>query len=310
MSPLINLLVAAALPLGGGGDAQLAFTIKDARITESSGLAASLEHPGIVYTHNDSGASAQIFALDGRGRTKAVFTLAGANARDWEAMAIGKDAQGRSALFIADIGDNQRTWPYVTVYRVREPSKIKNATLQVTAFRFTYADGPRDAESLLIDPRDNRLYVSSKALGGSKLYQAPKRLSTSKKNVLRPIASSHSFATDGAFAPDGSSFVVRGYFSASLYSAPGKLITTMSLPSQEQGESVTYTPDGRTLLISSEQGDRKVWRVPLPAKAVPATAPPKTKDNEKEDPGTKNGLGLFLLGGAVVAAVALGRRRK
>ncbi len=317
------LLLAAALPLGGGGDAQVAFTLRDPAITESSGLAASTRHPGIVYTHNDSGGAPRIYAVDSAtGRTKAVFTIAGAAARDWEGIALGRDEAGRPALYIADIGDNMKgAWPYVTVYRVREPAKVTSQTLQATAFQFVYSDGARDAESILIDPRDNRLYIASKTFLSGRLYRAPRKLSTGRKNVLEPIASAHSFATDAAYAPDGSSFVIRGYGSATLYRAPDERITTLSLPTQEQGEGITYTPDGRSLLISSEGDDRKVWRVPLPAEALPSPAPSaradrgardssKSADNETDRSGTKNRIGLFVVVGAVAAAVAYSRRRK
>lgn len=322
MSQVIPLLLAAALPLGGGGDAQVAFSLQDPAITESSGLAASTAHPGIVYTHNDSDGAPQIFAVDSSGRTRAVFTIAGAGARDWEGIALGRDEAGRPALYIADIGDNLKgAWPYVTVYRVREPSKIRSQTLRATAFRFTYADGPRDAESILVDPRDNRLYIASKSFGGGRLYQAPRKLSTTRNNVLKPVGPSHSFATDAAYAPDGSSFVIRGYFSATLYRAPGDQITLLSLPSQEQGEGITYTPDGRSLLISSEGEDRKIWKVPLPKEALPSPKPSDRAgegaetsvdevDNKTDGSGTNKGLGLFVVVGAVAAMVAYSRRRK
>ncbi len=318
MSQTISLMLAAALPLGGGGDAQVAFSLRDPAISESSGLAASARHPGIVYTHNDSDGAPQIFAVDSAtGRTKAVFTISGATARDWEGIALGRDEADRPALYIADIGDNLKgAWPYVTVYRVREPSRIGSRTLKATAFRFTYSDGARDAESILIDPRDNRLYIASKAFGAGRLYRAPRKLRTDRTNVLKPVGDAHSFATDGAWAPDGSSFVIRGYFSATLYSAPGEQIDRLSLPSQEQGEAITYTPDGRSLLISSEGADRKVWKVPLPEEALPspppakATEPPgEPSDNKSERSGTNRGLGLFVVVGAVVAAIAYSRRR-
>lgn len=319
MSRTISLALAAALPLGGGGDAQVAFSLQDPAIRESSGLAASLQHPGIVYTHNDSDGAPQIFAVDSAtGRTKAVFTVSGASARDWEGIALGRDEKGRPALYIADIGDNLKgAWPYVTVYRVREPAEISSRTLRATAFRFTYSDGARDAESILIDPRDNRLYIASKGLGSGRLYRAPRKLSTTRTNVLKPVGSAHSFATDGAWAPDGSSFVIRGYFSATLYRAPDEQITRISLPPQEQGEGVTYTPDGRALLISSEGEDRRVWRVPLPEEALPSPPPEEESgeprehsDNKSEETGTNGRLGLFVVVGAAVAAIAYSRRRK
>ncbi|MCD0447688.1 hypothetical protein LO762_00535 [Actinocorallia sp. API 0066] len=315
MSPFTSVLLAAALPLGSGGDPQVAFSFQDARITESSGLAASQRHPGIVYTHNDSGGLAQVFAVEiATGRTKAVLTLDGITARDWEGMALGRDEQGRPALFLGDIGDNLRgAWPHVAVFRIPEPARLRDATLPVTAFRFTYEDGPRDAESLLIDPRDNRLYIASKQLGSGTLYRAPKKLSTSAKNVLRPVGPAHSFATDGAFSPDGSTFVIRGYGSATLYKAPGERIDRISLPNQEQGEGITYTADGKALLISSEGADRKVWRVPLPDDALPQPSPAETAENASGDSdttGTNKGVGLFVLAGVLLAAVVFGRRRK
>jgi hypothetical protein len=302
---MLSPLLSAALLVSG---TQTAFTVQDPRISESSGLAASIGHPGIVYTHNDSGHAAQIFALDARGRTKATYTLDGVTARDWEGIALGKDEKGRPAIFVADIGDNRNSWDHVAVYRVPEPKTVKSQTLHAKKFRFTYENGPRDAESILIDPRDNRLYIASKSLGSGKLYVAPKTLRAD--NVLKPVATAHSFATDGAFAPDGRTFVIRGYFSASLYSAPGKLIDTLSLPSQEQGEGITYAPDGRSLLVSSEGVGQKVLRVELPEKAQPVPSKPVTVSKKTEKHGTNRSLVLLAIVGAVVAVVLFGRRRK
>lgn len=315
MSLFTSALLAVALPLGSGGEPQVAFSFQDDRITESSGLAASVRHPGIVYTHNDSGGVASVYAVDSAtGETKAVFTLEGITARDWEGMALGKDEKGRPALFLGDIGDNLHgAWPHVAVFRIREPARLESATLPVTAFRFTYEDGPRDAESLLIDPRDNRLYIASKAFGGGTLYRAPAKLSTVRKNVLKPVGDAHSFATDGAFAPDGRTFVIRGYGSATLYRAPGEKIDRISLPNQEQGEGITYTADGTALLISSEGADREVWRVPLPEEALPEPSPTAAAAQDspnKDTSGTNGGIGLFVLAGVAVAAVVLRRRRK
>ncbi|MEO5877861.1 MAG: hypothetical protein ABIS86_05125 [Streptosporangiaceae bacterium] len=296
--------MSAAL-LAGGDDA---FTVQDPRISESSGLAASAEHPGIVYTHNDSGHPAQIFALDAKGRTRATYTLDGVTARDWEGIALGKDEKGRPAIYIADTGDNRNSWDHVAVYRIREPKDVRSRTLQAEKFRFTYRDGPRDAETIMIDPRDNRLYIASKSLGSGRLYVAPKRLRAD--NVLTPVARAHSFATDGAFAPDGTTFVIRGYYSASLYSAPGKVIETISLPSQEQGEGITYAADGRSLLVSTEGVRQKVLRVPLPEKAQPVPTETASESQPKEKDGSHRGVGLLALVGVVVVAVLCGRRRK
>ncbi|MFI7134475.1 hypothetical protein ACIBQ1_53035 [Nonomuraea sp. NPDC050153] len=253
------------------------FTFKDPKITESSGLAVSPTHKGIYYTHNDSAASPTFYAVDGKGRTRATFQVQGAQARDWEAMAATKDpATGQATLWFADIGDNLNgAWPDISIYRVVEPQTLKDATLPATRYRFRYADGGRNAEGIMINPRTGRLYVVSKEFAGS-VYAAPKKLRTDKTNVLRKVAVAPLMATDAAYAPDGSSYVVRTYFSATIYSSSGKMITRVSMPELKQAESIAYTADGKSLLTGSEGAQSPVYRVTIPAAARPATTPSPT----------------------------------
>ncbi|HET6813152.1 MAG TPA: hypothetical protein VFJ69_03970, partial [Actinomycetota bacterium] len=158
--------------------AEVALRLEDPRILESSGLALSRRHPAVLWTHNDSGGGPELYAVGSDGRTLATLTLAGAEARDWEALAPGRDDRGRPALLVGDIGDNQDLWPEVAVYRVTEPARLRDATVPAVRYRLRYADGPRDAEALLVDPRSNRLYVATKSSDGGGLYRAPARLRT------------------------------------------------------------------------------------------------------------------------------------
>jgi hypothetical protein len=254
-------------------EAELALRIADPRIVESSGLAASRRHPGVLWTHNDSGDAARVFAVGGDGRVLATLRLAGVQARDVEAIAAGRDGRGRPALFVADIGDNQDLWPSVTVYRVAEPERLADATVPAERFRFRYVDGPRDAEALLVEPRSNRLYVASKDRAGGALYRAPAELRRDRVDLLRRVAAAPALVTDGAFSPDGRSFVLRDYTDAHLYTAPGRRIARFPLPPQPQGESVTFTADGTGVLAGSEGPGSAVWRVPLPPSARPAPTP-------------------------------------
>jgi len=266
---------APALAAAAEGRERLVFRFRDPRIRESSGLAASPTHKGIVYTINDSGDGPHVYAVGMDGRTRATFTIAGATARDWEAIAASVDpATGRGVLWIGDIGDNLGTWPDISVYRVAEPRSLRDATLRATRYRLRYPDRPRDAEGLMVHPRTGRLYIVSKEFSGS-VYAAPARLRTDRVNVLRRVGPAPMMATDAAYAPDGSSFVIRTYFSASLYRAPGRLITRLTMPPLDQAESITYTRDGTALLTGSEGAHSPVYRVPLPASARPkATASP------------------------------------
>ncbi|GAA4609195.1 WD40 repeat domain-containing protein [Actinoallomurus liliacearum] len=277
-------------------------TIDDPRIDESSGLAASRRHPGIVYTFNDSGGSPRLFALGiDDCKVRAAITLGGARNRDWEAMAIGADGD----LYVGDIGDNLKGQPYSTVYRIPEPRTIRTQTVRATAYRIKFEDGPHNAETLMIDPRTNRLYVASKEFGGS-LYEGPKKLSTSGFNVMRHVGDAPLYATDGAYAPDGRTFVIRGYWDAEIYTAPGKELTGVKVPDQKLGEGITYTADGRSLLFSGEGVRQPLWREPVPKEALPSPTP-KSKGHASPADGTGDGMkpGRRMLGLVVVGALAL-----
>jgi hypothetical protein len=333
MRSRLAAVLAAALLLGlaVGASAQevegaeVAVRLEDQRILESSGLALSRRHEAVLWTHNDSGGGPQLYAVGSDGRTLAALTLRGAEARDWEGMATGRDDRGRPALFVGDIGDNNGVWPEIAVYRVPEPASLRDATVPAVRYRLRYADGPRDAEALLVDPRSNRLYVASKDASGGSLYRAPARLRSDQVNVLRRVARVPPVVTDGAFLPDGRGFVLRDYQGAFLYRAPGRRAGPFELPLQLQGESITATADGRAVLAGSEGPASEVWRVPVPAdllaKVAPATtAPPGAAPAARGGPDADAGGwawapllaaagGLVLLAAAVLLWVT-GRNRR
>jgi len=329
-SRLAALLAAALLGLAVPASAQevpgaeLAMRLRDPRIVESSGMALSRRHPGVLWTHNDSGDRARLFAVGADGRTRATLTLAGVEARDWEALATGRDDRGRSALFVGDIGDNNGVWPEVAVYRVAEPAVLRDATVAAVRYRLRYPDGSRDAEALLVDPRGNRLYVATKSVNGGGLYQAPARLRTDQVNLLQRVARVPPIVTDGAFASDGRSFVLRDYQGAFVYTAPGRRVGSFELPLQYQGESIAVSADGRSVLAGSEGADSAVWRVPLPASVLarvtpttgaPAGVPPAPAGRPVAGgrPGWPATPFLAVAAGALALLVAalllLGRRR-
>ncbi|WNM35989.1 WD40 repeat domain-containing protein [Streptomyces sp. Li-HN-5-11] len=256
---------AFAVPASAAGGDN-GFTIKDPRIKESSGLAASRLHPGIYWTHNDSGDGPYIYAVDSRtGRTVATVTLSGiGRPRDTEAISIGPGNQ----IYLGDIGDNLGgTWPYVWIYKLPEPKVIEDQTIHATQYVVKYSDGPRNAESLVVHPKTGRVYIIDKNENGGHLFEGPARLSPSGTNIFRPIAPIDLWATDAAFSPDGTQLAVRGYFGGIYYAWNGGRIRRegmLDVPLQQQGESVTYSVDGTKLLYGSEGADS-----PVQAKDVP-----------------------------------------
>ncbi|MEU8589066.1 WD40 repeat domain-containing protein [Streptomyces sp. NPDC048664] len=293
----------AASPAEGGDGG---FTIKDPRVTESSGLAASRLHPGIYWTHNDSDDGPYLYAVDSRtGRTVATVTLSGiGRPRDVEAISMGPDNQ----LYVGDIGDNfHGRWPYVWIYKLPEPKVLRNQTIRATQYVVKYADGPRDAESLVVHPRTGRVYIIDKNEDGGHLYEGPATLSTSGSNIFRPVAAVDLWATDAAFSPDGRQLAVRGYFGGIAYDWNGGRIRKqgrLEVPLQQQGESLTYTVDGTTLLYGTEGSDSAVVAESAPYRGGDGTSP-SGKGDARSGSGGGSGLSADYKVGGVIAVVVL-----
>jgi hypothetical protein len=279
---LVGVFAMPASAADGKGDK--GFTITDPRITESSGLAASHLHPGIYWTHNDSSDGPYIYAVDSAtGRTVARITLSGVGRpRDVEAISIGPDNQ----IYVGDIGDNLGgKWPYVWIYKLPEPKVLHDQTVRATQYVVKYADGPRDAESLVVHPKTGRVYIIDKNEEGGHLYEGPAKLSSTGTNIFRPVATVDLWATDAAFSPDGTQLAVRGYFGGIAYDWNGGRIkrqTRLEVPLQRQGESVTYSVDGSKLLYGSEGADSPVQ---------PESVPGRQAESPSEKGGTRTGSG-------------------
>ncbi|MZD09913.1 WD40 repeat domain-containing protein [Streptomyces sp. SID5785] len=307
LAAVVLVTGAAAVPAAADGPSPGSdgFTIKDPRITESSGLAASRAHPGVYWTHNDSDDGAYLYAIDGRtGETVATLTLTGIGApRDVEAISVGPDGN----LYVGDIGDNLGgTWDHVWIYRLPEPKELRDQTVRATQYVVKYADGARNAESMMVHPKTGRVYIIEKGEDGGGLYEAPKTLSTTGTNTFRRIADIDLWATDAAFSPDGRQLAVRGYFGGVSYSwndGKPKRQGQLSVPMQPQGESVTYTLDGRTLLYGSE-GKGSTVR-PVEVEGAPGTTGSGSGSGSDSGSGGDGGVDVTGKAGAVGAAVLL-----
>ncbi len=295
------------------------FAIEDPRITESSGLAASRLHPGVYWTHNDSDDGPYLYAVDGAtGETVARLTLTGVGTpRDVEAISIGPG----NKIYVGDIGDNLGgTWPHVWIYELPEPERLADATVRATQYVVKYADGARDAESMVVHPKTGRVYLIDKNEEGGHLYEGPEQLSAQGDNVFRPVAPVELWATDAALSPDGRDLAVRGYFGGIHYAWNGGKLQRkgrLSVPLQGQGESVTYSADGSRLLFGSEGAGS-----PVESREAPGAGDGNGGGGKGARAGDgKNTAGegsgdTVKVGGAVAAAVVvallfgLGRRRR
>ncbi|MET9545836.1 WD40 repeat domain-containing protein [Streptomyces sp. NPDC006627] len=285
------------------------FTVKDPRIIESSGLAASRAHPGVYWTHNDQDKGAYLYAVDSRtGKTVATVTMSGVGApRDVEAISVGADGN----LYVGDIGDNLGgTWPNVWIYKLPEPKTLKDQTVRATQYVVKYADGARDAEALMVHPKTGRIYIADKKEEGGSLYEGPAEMSASGTNVFKKIADTDLWVTDGAFSPDGEQLALRGYFGGISYAWKGagkkpEREGRLSVPFQRQGESVTYTPDGTTLMYGTEGAQSQVTPVEVRGKGGGGSGPASGGGGGSDGSPGGGGLDGGLKTGAIVAGAVL-----
>jgi hypothetical protein len=248
--------------------------------TELSGLALSPDQPGILWTHNDSGDRPRVFALRADGTLVADLDVPGAQAVDWEDLAIGPDParRGGHALYLADIGDNDAVRDAVDVYRVPEPRAAAaptGATAPATRLRLRYPDGAHDAETLLVDPRGGELAIVTKQLSGdSGVYVA--RIPAGAADLrLRLAARLHlglaGLATAGDVSADGRVVAVRTYtglfvwarrpgasLAATLRGAPCRGRT--SFPGERQGEALALSGHGSAFFTVPEGAGATIRR--------------------------------------------------
>jgi hypothetical protein len=243
--------------------------------TELSGLVRSPTQPGVLWTHNDSGDRARIFALRTDGSEIASLDVPGAGAVDWEDIAVGPG----DSLLLADIGDNRAVRPSVEVYRIPEPKLSSNPTATAPATRLTlhYPDGAHDAETLLADPRTGEIVVVTKQLDGrSGVYAAtaPAAGAPGEQTLRRVGALRLGFgglATAGDVSGDGHTVAVRTYSllyawtrrsGASLAATLRRTPCTGSAPlsGEGQGESLALGRDGRSFFTVPEGAAATVRR--------------------------------------------------
>jgi len=268
--------------------------IKSNEIIESSGLAASKCQPGIYWTHNDSGDGPFIFAIDLEGETRGVWRIPNAENQDWEDIAESKDRDGSCIIYIGEIGDSKSRRPDEhIVYRVREPAVTTGAlniheaealsTEPAQTLTFRYPDRNHNAETLMVNPLTGDIYVLTKVIEGpSGIYKLAPTFDTGALVTARKIGElsvpsvPNGLLTGGDVAPDAHHVVICDYAGAYELTLPTdehnfdaiwkQQPQRIDLGKLEQGEAVCYSPDGTSILATSEGKHPPIVEVKLTSK--------------------------------------------
>lgn len=237
-------------------------------INEVSGVVASRKNNGVLWVHNDSGDSPNIYAIKPDGEFIGTFHVKKAKNRDWEDIAIGPGPEkNKDYIYIGNIGDNDAKHSSIFVYRVEEPNTAEakkskdNEIGPADTIELVYPDGAKNAETLLVDPLTKDIYIITKGSIFSMVYMAPFPQDTEKKNTMEFVATiSLAMATGGDVSPDGKSVIVRSARLAGLWDRTEDKLwkafkTTpewLDLMNEPQGEAICFDAEGKSFYTIGE----------------------------------------------------------
>ncbi|MGD8306278.1 MAG: T9SS type A sorting domain-containing protein [Ignavibacteria bacterium] len=247
-------------------------------IDEASGLAASRKNENVLWLHNDSGDLNRLFAMNTSGEHLGIYTIVGATNRDWEDIAVGPGpASGEHYIYIAEIGDNNAVYDTKYIYRVLEPvvddeqSPVKVNITDVDIISFEYPDGNRDAETMMVDPLNNDIYIVSKREDEVRVYQLAYPQSTSSTitathvetlELKAGLSTPGSWTVAGDISFSGLEILIKTrahifYWQRNemddLWDAFSVSPDTLPYTEEPQGEAVAWAPDSRGYYTVSEE---------------------------------------------------------
>lgn len=250
--------------------------VESSSLVESSGLASSRCTDDLYWSHNDSGESPTLFALDSSGRNLGEFLVSGAENVDWEDIATAKNDEG-CEIYISDTGNNYGLRKEFAIYLIQEPllenTPIPTLPLSAKKISFSYDLLPDetspDAEAMIVHPVTKEILIITKEKSGpAEVYvlseSAGKTDSMIAKKIGEVVVPSipPGLITGGDISPDGKRLVLVDYLGAYEFSLPDlksvfpKIFeespTVIRFGKRTQGESIAYTRDGASLLATSE----------------------------------------------------------
>lgn len=229
-------------------------------IKEISGICDSKTQQGFLWGEEDSGNPPLMYLIGHDGNVKSKVFIAGAVNTDWEDIALVD-----GSIYMADIGDNNAVRSSLTIYKFPEPVAGADTVKNFDAIHFTYADGPHDAEAILIDSSTKDIYVITKRDTASRIYRVHYPYSHTSMNTAEYIASlPYNGVVSAAVSPDGTGIIVKNYFSLYYYKRPSgtsiptalqQSYTALKYTVEPQGEAVTFALDNSGYYTVSEKGN-------------------------------------------------------
>ena len=290
--PIVSLLFMGAFAKHRLLDRQdITGTLNDKEMDETSGIAASSISPDTYYVHNDSGDTSRFFAITAEGKLKSTIYFKGDSTQklgvqDCEDIDVGPGPEkGKSYVYLGDIGDNNQNRPYITVYRMAEKKswatgdKAITSTLDVRA-DFKYPDGPKDAETLMIDPIGKQLIIVSKRGDTVAVYTSPLKYQANTTTVLTKRCKLYfagfkpfKWITAGDISKDGQQILLKSYdkvyywrrqHNEPIWETMVRKPQELTYKVEKQGEAIGFQPDGKGYYTTSEGVFSPIYHYELP----------------------------------------------
>jgi hypothetical protein len=298
VSNLLSVLALILLPLlvydskaelcNNWGEAEKAGALDHNLIDEASGIEVSTTYPGRLYHINDSGGGSFFYVTNLKGGHTEKIRIEGDAIKksDFEDISIGK-CFDKSCLFVADIGDNKSTKPYVEIMVIEELEQYGTSVKPLSRIRFQYPDQPHNAEGMAVHPNGD-IYIITKEENlrdyeayPAKIFKLPAQTwqqNGNKKHtveymgeidftLLNPSGTAYGQVVSSLdISPDGETFIVLTYEDAVEFNLDlskqkikptaqlqkGQDYNLIELKSLPQQESIAYTTSGKGFFYNTE----------------------------------------------------------
>ncbi|TSJ38754.1 hypothetical protein FO440_19820 [Mucilaginibacter corticis] len=251
--------------------------LQDKEMNEISGISASGIEKDIYYVHNDSGDTSRFFSISPDGKLISTIYFKGATKAekgvvDCEDIAVGPGPDSKkSYVYMGDIGDNYSMRKFITIYRMAEqPSFFKEGVTHATAtpLHLKYPDGPKDAETLMVDPLEKLFYVVSKRHDTVGIYTAPLAYKANDTVVMTRRAKlffagfkPFKWITAGDISKDGRQILLKSYEKVyywkrnedePVWKVMQEKPEELNYQQERQGEAIGFTAEGKGYYTTSE----------------------------------------------------------
>jgi hypothetical protein len=234
------------------------------KLREASGLVASKSNPGYLWTLNDGGNPSNIYLLNGKAEIAMTVVLKNIVNRDWEEIFIGPGPKADvNYIYVAEIGDNNAIYEYKLLYRLEEPTLSKESLEvdQIDTLVFNLPGGPRDTETMMVDPLTQHFYIISKREQSVRFYQIDFPFASDTLSVKEITTLPFDRIVAANISSDGNEILMKNYKhiyywkrlgNESVVEALKRAPLLLNYSPEPQGESIAWNLDGSGFYTLSE----------------------------------------------------------